>query len=70
MSKASEQVEDAEAKLHAAILAALRRFTNATGLIVPRVTWDTARAIDARGHLEAVEYYGVSSDLASGMTLR
>ena len=68
MNKLSKQVEDAQSKLHSAIRAALNEFTSTTGLIVPSVTWDTATAMDARGHVEAVEYYWIGSDLASGMT--
>ena len=66
MKKPSEQIEDAQHKLHDAILAALAAFSEETGLSVPSASWTVTRAMDANGHTQQVAYHGVRADLASG----
>jgi hypothetical protein len=66
MKKPSEQIEDAQHKLHDVILAALAEFSEETGLSVPSARWTVTHAMDASGHTQQVVYHSVCTDLASG----
>ena len=67
--KASETVQAAQDALKRDVLAALRAFTDQTGLIVPGMDWHVAVALDSDGNLEAADYYATSLSLSTGVDL-
>jgi len=66
--KLAEQVAEAQRTLHDQIAAALQRFTETTGLIVPAASWNVATALNADGNVASVEYWSIKSDLSTGLT--
>ena len=66
--KLVHDIEDAQATLHNEVCAALEKFTAATGMCVPSMSWATDRALDCDGHTHAVRYWDVRSDLCTGIS--
>jgi len=67
MNELSSKIEDAQIKLHEAVGNALIEFTTETGLHIPSMSWQVATAVDENGHTKDVDYYGIRSDLRSGV---
>ncbi len=67
MNELSSKIEDAQIKLHEAVYAALVEFTKGTGLHIPSMSWQVVAALDESGHTKGVDYYGMRSDLRSGV---
>ncbi len=59
-------IEKAQAEAHATFTAALHKFTEATGLVLSAVRWETTRAFDSNGITIDVEYHNMRSALESG----
>jgi hypothetical protein len=60
-SKTADEIAKARDAMHDQIKAALRGFTQATGLTVYRTQWLVATALGDRGNVRAVEYYCLQS---------
>jgi hypothetical protein len=67
MNKPSEQIENAQYKLHAEILAALTKFSEETGLSVVYICWQVSREMDHKGNTKNVCYNSLRTDLATGV---
>lgn len=66
MKRPSEQIEEAQGKLHSAILEALSRFSADTGLTVPDASWESIRATNDKGQTISVAYYRIRTTLECG----
>lgn len=64
----AEQIEAAQRTFGAEVVAALNKFSEATGLSIESAAWKVERAMDAGGRTIQVAYWDVRSDLASGLS--
>jgi len=62
----ASEIQEAQNTLHAEVLAALRRFTAKTGLIVTGMDWESESCKTVSGQVVAVEYYNERSSLRTG----
>jgi len=62
-----DSIEAAQNQLHSDIIAALDKFTENTGLYVPAMRWEIAKAIDCNGRAYFAKYWNIKSDLSTGM---
>ena len=66
-TKLAHDVQKAELTLRAEITAALNKFTETTGLIVPSVLWHSSSVYDANGNIVETDYYNFSNSVSTGI---
>ena len=64
-TKLAEQVEDAQDELSSAVLKALNKFSEDTGLVVTDIGYECTTSLNERGNVNAVGYWGVVSRIAT-----